>query len=107
MDRNSFWERTIRLIKAHKMTREQFTAYIGVPLRTFEGWIHKNLFPDVQTAADMATALGVSLDYLVRGTNRKITDKRLIELASRQAAARITELTIQIQKEAALIRNGR
>ena len=58
---------------------------------------HLRSFP---VALSMATALGVSVEYLATGKDREVKDKRLKELADRQAAVRISKLSMQIQKEA-------
>ena len=95
-----FWNRTRRLIKKAGMTQSQFAAYIEVPPGTFAGGIYHNRLPDAETACDIGTALGVSVEYLVYGKDRNNTKTRLRELAARKAAARIEILCDKIRKEA-------
>ena len=66
---------------------------------TFAGWIYHNRLPNAETACDIGTALGVSVEYLVYGRDRNNTRTRLRELAARKAAARIEILSERIQKE--------
>jgi transcriptional regulator with XRE-family HTH domain len=104
MNKDTFWGRVRPLIKAHKMTQKQFADYIGIPVNTFTGWMHYGRIPDTVAAYDMAVALGVTLNYLLGGKEVKIADWRLKELAAREAAANILELTEQIQKEVRKLR---
>ena len=104
METDSFWGRVKPLIKAHKMTHKQFADYMGISMNTFNGWIRYNRIPDTGTAYDMAVVLGVTLNYLLGGKEAEIADWRLKELAARDAAARILELSAQIQDEVSKLR---
>ena len=94
-----FWSRVKKLIKSHKMTHKQFAEYIDIPLRSFEGMIYHNRIPVLTLALDMATALGVSVEYLANGEDRDLKNKRLKELENRETAVRISKLSMQIHKE--------
>jgi transcriptional regulator with XRE-family HTH domain len=100
MDNDSFWGRVKKLLKAHKLTQAQFAQYIDIPLKSLEGMIYYDRIPIVYLAIDIATALGVTVEYLAYGKDSLITDKRLKELAARQSALRISGLAQQIQNEA-------
>jgi len=104
MNNDSFWGRVKPLIKAHKMTHKQFADYMGISMNTFNGWVRHQRIPDTATAYDMAVVLGVTLNYLLGGKEAEITDWRLKELVARDAAAKILELTAQIQDEARKLR---
>jgi len=52
----------------------------------------------------MAVVLGVTLNYLLGGKEAEIADWRLKELAARAAAARILNLSAQIQEEVRKLR---
>ena len=65
--RDPFWTRTLELIKAHKVSRAKFAAYIGVSYDTFRNWVYRNRIPIAHDACNIADALGVSVEYLVRG----------------------------------------
>lgn len=104
MDDNNFWARVKILLKAHKMTQKQLAEYMGIPVNTLSGWIRYNRIPDTGTAYEMAIVLGVTLNYLLGGREAEIADWRLKELAAREAAARILELSAQIQKEVTKLR---
>jgi transcriptional regulator with XRE-family HTH domain len=42
---------------------------LGVPAGTFWSWIYRNDIPDARTACAIAESLGVTVEYLVRGTD--------------------------------------
>jgi len=48
--------------------------------------------------------LGVTLDYLLVGKDRDIAGKRLMEIETRKAAARVMKLADQIHEEISQIR---
>ena len=104
MSDDTFWGRAKPLIKAHKMTLEQFANHIGISTNTFYGWIKKDCIPDTGTAYDMAVVLGVTLNYLLGGREADIADWRQKELTARDAAARILELAAEIEKETRKLR---
>jgi len=97
MDTVSFWKRVKYLIKTHKTSQEKIARYIGLPYGTFRNWIYRNWVPDLQTACDLAVALGTSVDFLVYGKERKKTEERNSRLLERKtAAARINRLAKKI-----------
>ena len=104
MDILPFWIRVKTLIKAHNMNHEQFAGYIDIPIGTFSGWIHFNRLPDVETACDMAAALGVTVQYLVYGDDGEKSAQRFKELNARRAAGRIDKLLLQISHETRAMR---
>ena len=99
-----FWERVKKLIRAHKTTQEKFSTYIGVNYATFKCWLYFNRIPDAYTCCDIAEALGVSVEYLVRGIDGKAMENREREaLVRKTAAAQIKKMSIIINKSAGLI----
>ena len=99
-----FWERTKKLIKAHKITQEKFALYIGVVPGTFRNWIYYGIVPDVITASNIADALGVTVEYLVKGTDGKAMEEREKDVLLRKSAATdIRKMAFQIKKKAAMI----
>jgi transcriptional regulator with XRE-family HTH domain len=104
---DSFWGRVKILIRAHKISQEKFAAYIGVSFGTFKNWLRFNRLPDIYTAYDIADALGVPIDYLVRGK-----DKIRISLKNREknvylrktAIANIKKMAMKIVKDIRSIR---
>jgi transcriptional regulator with XRE-family HTH domain len=94
-----FWERTSRLMKSHKITQEKFANYAGINFYTFRGWLYYGIVPDVNSAYKIATALGVSIEYLVTGNDErsaKIREKQT--LVRKTAAAKIKKMALQIEK---------
>ena len=104
MDDDNFWVRVKQLLKAHKMTQKQLAEYMGISVYTLTNWIRYNRVPDSGTAYEIAVVLGVTLNYLLGGREAEIADWRRKELAAREAAGHIMELTAQIQKEVGKLR---
>lgn len=73
MDIDAFWNRVKVLIKTHKTDQIKFAENIGIPIGTLRSWIHYGRAPDFITAFDIASALGVSLEYLAKGSKSRIT----------------------------------
>ena len=86
MNTEKFWNRVKAQMKAHKITQVKFAEYIDVPRSTFLRWLKFNISPDVETAYNIATALGVSLEYLVTGENKKAEKIRMEQTEARKSA---------------------
>ena len=71
-----FWERVKFLIKQNRTTQKNAAAACTVSLRTFQNWMYKNLYPTIVDGYHLARFLGVSVDYLVTGHERK-TQKQI------------------------------
>jgi len=99
-----FWPRVKELIKAHNLTQKQFAAKNGFSQNTLRGWIYHNRIPDLSAAYAIAYSLGVSLEYLLGGKDKNITEARLKELELRKSAARILKMMDAIQEEIKLMR---
>ena len=98
------WVRTKKLIKSHKITQEKFAKYAGINFYTFRNWLHYGILPDINSGYKIATALGVSMEYLVTGADGKAAKKREKETAKRKtAAAKIKKMVLQIERNAAII----
>ena len=97
---DNFWIRTKRLIKAHKMSQNDFALYVGIPVRTFWSWIYRNVIPDASRACAIAQALGVTVEYLVMGLDDFNAEDRMHRTEERKSAtAEIQKLAKQIGDE--------
>ena len=67
-----FWERTKKMIRERKITQIQFADQININYNTFKNWLYIGIIPDVHTAYNISTILGVSMEYLVTGRTRKL-----------------------------------
>ena len=100
MKYDPFWQRVKALIKTHKITQKKFAQYIDVPVSTFYNWIQYNRIPDVYTAYSIATALGVSMEYLITGKEGKNTKMRIKQTMLRKITeSKIKRLSGKLQKE--------
>ena len=79
-----FWKRVKDQIKAHKITEEKFAQYLGIPRSTFFRWLKYNVSPEAGTAYAIATALGVSVEYLVTGQDGKSEAERMKQIEERK-----------------------
>ena len=92
-------------MRSHKITQKNFAAYIGIPTRTFWGWIHRDCIPDASRACTIAEALGVTVEYLVRGSNDINAEDRIHRTFERKsAAAKIKKLAVKIDAETERLR---
>ena len=97
---DSFWIRVKRLIRAHKISQAKFAEYIGLTARTFWGWIYHDRIPDAATACSIAEALGVTVEYLVRGNDDINAEDKMHRTFNRKnTAAHIEKLAYQIGEE--------
>ena len=100
MNIDDFWMRIKAQIKAHRITQGQFAEYIDVPKSTFYSWLKYRRSVEVATAYNIATALGVSLEYLVTGHEGKSAEERMKEIELRKnAGAEIKKLIKKLEEE--------
>ena len=83
MDAVSFWNRVKQLIKSNNTTQRGLSETIGLSARTLEIKIGRKSAPDVFEAYKIAQALGVSVEYLVTGTDTNPAERELKELKER------------------------
>ena len=80
MDAVSFWNRVKQLIKSNNTTQRGLSETIGLSARTLEIKIGRKSAPDVFEAYKIAQALGVSVEYLVTGSDTNPAEQELKEL---------------------------
>jgi len=68
-------------------------------------WICYGILPDVVTASGIADALGVSLEFLVKGVDEQmVTGHEHVSIARKIVVAEIRRMALQIEKSAGVIR---
>jgi transcriptional regulator with XRE-family HTH domain len=67
-------------IKPHNLTRKEFAENLSISYSTFRSWQYNQRSVEVVTAYQIATALGVSLEYLITGAAGEKEKKLKIEL---------------------------
>ena len=87
MGQDFFWTRVKAQLKAHKFSQTKLADYIGMPVQTLWGWIHYKRMPDAETACQIAEALGVTVEYLVRGSDDVNADDKMQRTFNRKTAA--------------------
>ena len=72
---HQFWNRVKQLLKEKKFTQKDAAAACSVSLRTFQHWIYRDLYPTIVDGFFLARFLGVSVEYLVTGKDRRGKDR--------------------------------
>ena len=99
-----FWTRVKALIKSHKISQKDFSAYIGININTLRFWICYGFYPPANLAYTIATSLGVSVEYLLTGEDGKSMKQREKDALKRKnAAAEIKKMVKKIELNAGLI----
>ncbi len=62
-----FWKRVKEEIKRQNTTQDWVASKIPVRQDTFSRWIQRNTMPNVDQAGKIASALGVTIEYLLTG----------------------------------------
>ena len=76
-----------------------------MPFGTLRAWINYSRAPDVRTAFDIATALGVTPHYLVYGKENDTTEKdKKRRTAAKKALAEAIVLNDQMRKNLKLVK---
>jgi transcriptional regulator with XRE-family HTH domain len=100
MDYNAYWNRVRKLIKAHNISVEEFAKYIHIPRSTFYAWLRHERSPEIGSVYNIATALGVSVEFLVTGEDEKSAAMRMEQTKTRKTAAvKIKKLVGELQNE--------
>jgi len=81
---DDFWERVNEQLQAHKISRKKFAEFINVPYSTYNSWIRNGRSLEVYTAYNIASALGVNLEFLLTGTDEKSARERLKQTEERK-----------------------
>ena len=87
-----FWTRTQILIKARKISQENFARLVGINYNTYRCWKYNNRIPDAVSACDIANALGVTVEYLVKGKDQAMKKRKI-------ALKQIKKLVLKLGEE--------
>jgi len=100
-----FWERVKKIIRSHKTSQEKFASHLNVNCNTMKHWMCYGILPDVVTASNIADALGVSIEFLVKGDDGdSATGSDDDEVITRKlAVADIRRMALQIERSACVI----
>ena len=83
MDGISSWRNVNKLIKAQNTTQEAIAKTCAINFGTFKNRSSKKIVPDAIEAYKIAQALGVSVEYLVTGSDTNPAERELKELKER------------------------
>jgi len=98
--RHSFWVRTQELIKTLKISQQKLAQLAGINYNTFRCWKYNDRIPDAVSACDISDALGVSVEYLVRGKDGKSSRRKITKEKERRIVSdRIKKLAIKLGEE--------
>ena len=82
---NIFLERLKDELSYQSLTQKELAEKTGISVNTIRGWFSKDLVPDVFNAVKVAQALGITVEYLVTGTEENQAEKELTELKAKLA----------------------
>ena len=63
----AFWRRVKSLAKEKYATQEEIAKAIGMPPRTFRGWVSNEIIPSLDYVVELSRFFGVTISYLVYG----------------------------------------
>ena len=75
MNTKMFWGRVRTQMKEKGVTQQEMSKVCEVPFPTFRNWMARNLNPPLVYADRISKYLGVSLEYLIRGSGKDIVSK--------------------------------
>jgi len=102
MNVTDFWMRVWDEIRVHRISRKKFAEYINIPYSTFRSWLYYRRSVEVGTAYEIASALGVSLEYLITGTEGKSERIRMKQIRDRKTTeVKMKKLLVELQGEMA------
>ena len=94
-----FWERVKSLLRAQKITQKELAVLVDLKYSTLRFWLCYGYSPDVDTACDIASVLGVSVEYLAKGVKNKYVRKNVKKiLVIKNTTKGIIKLAHQIEK---------
>ena len=67
-NRDSFWERVVIELNNRKISQAKLANQIDISYGRLRNWIYKSYIPDAYTACEIAETLGVTVEYLVKGS---------------------------------------
>ncbi|MDR3342647.1 MAG: helix-turn-helix domain-containing protein [Treponema sp.] len=67
-----FWQRVNKIIKEMHRTQEWVAEKTEIKYKTIRNWISTDVLPRVDDGVKIAGELGVTVEYLVMGTNSRI-----------------------------------
>lgn len=92
----SFWERVENLRKQSGLSRERLCEKIGISIRTYNGWIYKNVLPNIMVGSSLAHILEATSEYLVTGEELALPDDDYL----------VDKNPVVVTKKGPLLQNG-
>ena len=71
---NNFWNRVEHLRKSLGLSQQQLSRKIDVKQRTYEGWLRRDVLPDVEYGVRISHLLEASLEFLLTGEETALPD---------------------------------
>jgi transcriptional regulator with XRE-family HTH domain len=84
MNAEFFWKIVKKEVERQKTSFEWLYRKTGIPKGTFSSWKSRNLMPRANDAFKIAGALGVSVEYLLTGTESgAVSNPRIQEILTK------------------------
>lgn len=74
-----FGERLLALRKKNKWSQDDLAKMVGTSAPIIGRYERNEIKPSIETAKKIADALGVTIDYLIGGTDTLVLDKELMQ----------------------------
>ncbi|MDR3342646.1 MAG: helix-turn-helix domain-containing protein [Treponema sp.] len=68
-----FWDEVNKAIKAQRVKQEWLAEKTGIKYQTLRSWVSKDILPRVDDGVKIAKELGVTVEYLVEGTDSSVS----------------------------------
>jgi len=75
----TFGERILALRKKNKWSQDELAKKIGTSAPIIGRYERNEIKPSIETAKNIADALGVTIDYLIGGSDTMAMDKAIIQ----------------------------
>jgi len=75
----TFGERILALRKKNKWSQDDLAKMVGTSAPIIGRYERNEIKPSIDTAKNIADALGVTIDYLIGGSDTMVMDKELLK----------------------------
>ena len=74
----TFGERILALRKKNKWSQDELAKIVGTSAPIIGRYERNEIKPSIETAKNITDALGVTIDYLIGGSDTMVMDKSLV-----------------------------
>jgi len=75
----TFGQRILNIRKKNKWSQDELAKKVGTSAPIIGRYERNEIKPSIETAKNIADALGVTIDYLIGGSDAMVMDKNLVQ----------------------------